>query len=194
MTQSDLWSSILQYISKQISKPSFDTWFKGTDAVIDGNVLIISANNEFAADWLEERYSSLIFDVARKCTGKAYKVKITPADKPSLEKNPHTDGQNEWLEELINNCIEQMTKELSEKVKNHEERILELEKLVQTDEIYNKFIPFEDEVMQKKTGFDIEGHIEADADIDEDTFYSEFQDWLDSKGFSFVGITKMSGD
>lgn len=100
--------------------------------------------------------------------------------------------RNERLEQLIINCIEQHTKELSEMVKNHEERIAELEKLVQEEDIYNHFIPFEDGINHKKTCFDIEGSIEADADVDEEMFNSEFQDWLDSKGWSFVGVTKVS--
>ncbi len=76
-------------------------------------------------------------------------------------------------------------------LKNHEERIQELEKSVQTKDFYNKFIPYENAINNKKTSFDIDGYIEADENVDEDTFYSEFQDWLDSKGWSFVSVTRV---
>ncbi|MDE5055325.1 DnaA N-terminal domain-containing protein [Niallia taxi] len=48
------------YVSKRISKPSFDTWFKGISLkVSDGNCSIV-APNEFCKDWLENKYANLI--------------------------------------------------------------------------------------------------------------------------------------
>jgi hypothetical protein len=37
---------------------------------------------------------------------------------------------------------------------------------------------------------DIDGAIEVN--VDQDTFDNEFQKWLESKGWSFAGVTKLS--
>lgn len=37
---------------------------------------------------------------------------------------------------------------------------------------------------------DIEGSIEIN--VDQDTFINEFSEWLESKGWSFAGVTKPS--
>lgn len=52
----ELWAAVLDSISKKISKPSFDTWLKNTKGFREGNKWIITTNNEFARDWLQERY------------------------------------------------------------------------------------------------------------------------------------------
>ena len=54
----DFYSSKME---KKISKPSFETWLKSTKAyMLQGDILTVTAPNEFARDWLEERYSHLI--------------------------------------------------------------------------------------------------------------------------------------
>lgn len=40
----------------------------------------------------------------------------------------------------------------------------------------------------KKQWLDIEGSIEID--VSEDDFNNEFSEWLESKGWSFAGVTK----
>jgi hypothetical protein len=37
----DLWSEVLTKLSEKISKPSFETWFAGTEAEIIGETLLI---------------------------------------------------------------------------------------------------------------------------------------------------------
>jgi cell division septum initiation protein DivIVA len=55
------WSNVLTIIEKLISKPSFDTWLKGTNAkLLDDQTIIVLSENEFQSTWLEERYKSLI--------------------------------------------------------------------------------------------------------------------------------------
>ncbi|OAH60737.1 hypothetical protein [Domibacillus aminovorans] len=41
---------------------------------------------------------------------------------------------------------------------------------------------------RKETWFDIQGSIQAN--VDEDTFNTEFLSWIESKGWLFSGITK----
>jgi chromosomal replication initiator protein len=73
----DLWNAALANIEKKISKPSFDTWLKSTKAhSLQGDLLIITAPNEFARDWLEERYSELISRILAEITGEELAVKF----------------------------------------------------------------------------------------------------------------------
>ncbi len=74
---SDLWNSILANVEKKVSKPSFDTWLKSTKAhSLQGNSLVVTAPNEFARDWLEERYSPLISGALYEITGEEFGVKF----------------------------------------------------------------------------------------------------------------------
>ncbi|WP_445489256.1 chromosomal replication initiator protein DnaA [Niallia sp. 03133] len=73
----DLWNSALVNIEKKISKPSFDTWLKSTKAhALQGDSLVITAPNEFARDWLEERYSQLISGILYEITGEELGIKF----------------------------------------------------------------------------------------------------------------------
>ena len=73
----DLWNSILANVQKKVSKPSFDTWLKSTKAhSLQGDTLVVTAPNEFARDWLEERYSPLISGVLYEITGEELGVKF----------------------------------------------------------------------------------------------------------------------
>ena len=73
----DLWNSILANVQEKVSKPSFDTWLKSTKAhSLQGDSLVVVAPNEFARDWLEERYSPLISGVLYEITGEEFSVKF----------------------------------------------------------------------------------------------------------------------
>ncbi|HWO97473.1 MAG TPA: chromosomal replication initiator protein DnaA [Bacillus sp. (in: firmicutes)] len=74
---SDLWNKALGEIEKKLSKPSFETWLKSTKAhSLQGDMLIITAPNDFARDWLESRYSNLISETLYDLTGEELAVKF----------------------------------------------------------------------------------------------------------------------
>jgi transcriptional regulator with XRE-family HTH domain len=54
------WYEVLELIKNQISKPSFDTWFKHTTAGFDGTSLIVFSPSSFSTAWLDSRYSTMI--------------------------------------------------------------------------------------------------------------------------------------
>jgi chromosomal replication initiator protein len=73
----DLWQQALSEIEKKLSKPSFETWLKSTSANrMEGDTIIITAPNEFARDWLESRYSSLITETLLELTGSELQAKF----------------------------------------------------------------------------------------------------------------------
>lgn len=105
----DLWNKTLGNIEKKISKPSFDTWLKSTKAhALQGDTLTVNAPNEFARDWLEERYSQLIAGILYELTGEELGVKfIIPQNQ---EENaellpPSKKGRTEEQPELPFNML-----------------------------------------------------------------------------------------
>ncbi|WP_339297949.1 DnaA N-terminal domain-containing protein [Paenibacillus sp. FSL R5-0623] len=58
--KNDIWKSVLKKIKDQISQPSFDRWFTSATAIQIDNTLIISGQDQFATDWLYQRYSQMI--------------------------------------------------------------------------------------------------------------------------------------
>lgn len=103
----DLWELTLKTIKEHISKPSFETWLRDTYAnKLDEDTLTIAAPNEFARDWLEGRYTTLISDVLLDLTGARLSIRfivpntkttedeVKPAPKPVQEQvqkdNPKT--------------------------------------------------------------------------------------------------------
>ncbi|CAM3806679.1 chromosomal replication initiator protein DnaA [Alkalicoccus chagannorensis] len=83
----DLWDQALTKIEEKVSKPSFDTWFKDTEAdSIDqsSNLITIIAPNEFARDWLENRYFTIITETLQELTGAELEAKfVLPKDEQS---------------------------------------------------------------------------------------------------------------
>ncbi len=72
-----LWQQVLDVIQTKVSKPSFDTWLKSTRATIfNESLLVICAPNDFARDWLESRYSSLISNTVLEVLDRQVKVKF----------------------------------------------------------------------------------------------------------------------
>ncbi|MDQ0271969.1 chromosomal replication initiator protein DnaA [Cytobacillus purgationiresistens] len=108
----DLWQKALANIERKISKPSFDTWLKSTKAhLLQGDTLVIKAPNEFARDWLEERYSTLISGILEDLTGEKLEVKfIIPQNQKEEEldalmpakKKPREEDQPELPLNMLN--------------------------------------------------------------------------------------------
>lgn len=73
----DLWNKALEAMEAKVSKPSFDTWLKATKAeTIQNDTITITAPNEFARDWLENRYIKFISETLQDITGAELNVKI----------------------------------------------------------------------------------------------------------------------
>ncbi|WP_281883263.1 chromosomal replication initiator protein DnaA [Paenibacillus sp. YYML68] len=65
------WQQVLSILQKRVSKPSYETWLISTRAVVfNDSTVVICAPNNFARDWLENRYTKhikeAIFDYANK--------------------------------------------------------------------------------------------------------------------------------
>ena len=73
----DLWNIVLGKVEEKISKPSFETWLKHTEAYeLRGDTIIVVAPNEFARDWLEDRYSQLLSEIVENIVGEQLTIKF----------------------------------------------------------------------------------------------------------------------
>lgn len=62
-----LWKKILTEIELQISKPNFITWMKNSLLIDNDNgCLTIVLPNNFSKEWVENKYSKLILNIARE--------------------------------------------------------------------------------------------------------------------------------
>ena len=72
-----LWQTVLHLLQSRVSKPSFDTWLKSTRAAsLTDTTLTICAPNNFAREWLENRYTKLIAAAVLECTNQELEVRI----------------------------------------------------------------------------------------------------------------------
>lgn len=128
----ELWPQVLHLIEKKLSKPSFDTWLANTTAEVDGDVIIVKANNSFAADWLTVRYKTLISETVRDVTGRSFEIEVIGEneqfDRETLpsQKQQASSPYNE-LKSLIEEQNRIIMKQ-QEKIEELEKRLAELEK------------------------------------------------------------------
>ncbi|MFD1414916.1 DnaA N-terminal domain-containing protein [Oceanobacillus jeddahense] len=139
----EMWQNVLEKINAQLSKPSFDTWFKKTSVELKANTLTVYAPNAFTIDWLEEQYSELIANTVKEVTGEDYSLRFEVAEEsltsvfPNayFESSPNDTDKISRLErkiDLLEHKIQQLidVKRLDEKAEQLEERISKLEEQV----------------------------------------------------------------
>lgn len=74
---SDLWSITLPELRLQMTTATFDTWLRGSHQVsLDGDELVISVINDYAADWLQHRLYDVIHRTVTAVSG-GHDYKIT---------------------------------------------------------------------------------------------------------------------
>ncbi|HEU0085532.1 MAG TPA: chromosomal replication initiator protein DnaA, partial [Candidatus Paceibacterota bacterium] len=61
MDTKQLWKNCLSEIELEVSKATFNTWFKGTNIIKEENgVVYVGVPNEFVRDWLKNKYHKII--------------------------------------------------------------------------------------------------------------------------------------
>ena len=91
----DLWARALENMKQKVANESFETWLKNTKADrLEDDLLIISAPNEFARNWLENRYTTLISDAILEVTGAQLNTAfITPEGETDKSETLHKINQ-----------------------------------------------------------------------------------------------------
>jgi len=82
-----VWQSTLDVVRQELNTPTFKTWFEQTAPLgIVDQAMVISVQNDFARDWLETRYSSLLASALTQVTGAPMVVRFSvPGDLATLE-------------------------------------------------------------------------------------------------------------
>src|SRR3989344_8285656 len=78
-----LWNSALGEIELQISRPNYLTWLKNSRLLDkqEGTVLISLPNN-FAKEWVENKYQKIILNALRNLDENTKKIQFTVHNKP----------------------------------------------------------------------------------------------------------------
>ena len=104
MTTDQLWQTTLSEIELQISRPNFLTWLKNSqllEKTDDGKILIGLANN-FAKEWVENKYHKIIFEILKNYDDSIKKIEyVVCGDKVvKLLQLLAVEGLNEALPKL----------------------------------------------------------------------------------------------
>lgn len=88
-----VWQDTLDVVREELNTPTFKTWFEQTSPLgIVDQEMVVSVQNDFARDWLETRYSSLLASALTQVTGAPMAVRFSvPGDipvEPELEHHP----------------------------------------------------------------------------------------------------------
>ena len=69
------WEAALGRLQLQVTRPSYDTWLRGTQALsLDGSTLVVGVPTAFAAEWLQQRMHGLIETAVAAVAGSALNV------------------------------------------------------------------------------------------------------------------------
>ncbi len=108
--QSDLgsiWKNVLDVIKSQLNPPTFQTWFSQTRPVeMTAKRFVVSAPSDFARDWLESRFLSLVAKSVAKVVGKPLEIKfVTASQDSSVPNQPHLEAIS-YLPKQQNNYLQ----------------------------------------------------------------------------------------
>jgi chromosomal replication initiator protein len=95
----NVWKNILSDIKNNINLPTYKTWFEAIVPIdLKKNTLTVSVNSDFAKEWLESRYLSLLNNSTRKFTDGSFSVNIITS--PSDSYSPLNSSETEYPDEF----------------------------------------------------------------------------------------------
>ena len=66
MTNQELWQAVLAQVQFNVSRANFATWFRNTKILSkNSGKILISVENSFSREWLNNKYYSLILKILR---------------------------------------------------------------------------------------------------------------------------------
>jgi chromosomal replication initiator protein len=99
LTAADAWARILEEARKVLPEQAYRTWLAPTEAIaFTQDVLIVSAPNPFAADWVEDKYAELLSAIGEKLIGRRLQLSMRADAQGSRARVPASnDGSApEW--------------------------------------------------------------------------------------------------
>ena len=97
LTATRLWAAALGRLQLQVTRPSFDTWLKGTVGLtLEGGELVVGTPTSFSAEWLEKRLHQLVTDavsaVSQQPVGVSFRVHQPHAAVEPVSPATHADS------------------------------------------------------------------------------------------------------
>ncbi len=73
-----IWNDTLDVVRAELNTPAFKTWFEhATPLGVIDDTFVVSVQNEFARDWLDTRYSTLLTTALSRVTGSDVGISFT---------------------------------------------------------------------------------------------------------------------
>lgn len=86
LTPPEIWSKILEESKKVLSPQTFQTWLEPTRAVtLAADRLLIEAENQFAADYIEGQYADILNEIADGLFDRDLSIAFTRSSAPAAE-------------------------------------------------------------------------------------------------------------
>lgn len=99
----EIWQLTLAELSKDLNKPSFETWFNLTKPVsLDNNCLVIEVPNDFTKEWFETRYRQKIASALKEVTTDDHQVSFVIASEFQVNKGEPEDHTTQDLAQSFN--------------------------------------------------------------------------------------------
>jgi chromosomal replication initiator protein len=91
----EIWQLTLNELSKDLNKPSFETWFNLTKPVsLENNCLVIEVPNDFTKEWFETRYRQKIINALKEVTTDDHRVSFVIASEFQAINSESADLEN----------------------------------------------------------------------------------------------------
>ena len=88
-----IWDETLSLVRGELNTPTFKTWFEHASPLgLVDDTLVVSVQNDFAADWLASRYSSLVASALQQVTGSTLAVSFTASPNGGSDSGAEPDG------------------------------------------------------------------------------------------------------
>ncbi len=89
MTNEEIWQTVLAQMQFSVSRANFATWFKNTKiSLIESGKVVVSVENSFSKEWLDNKYSPLILKILRNIDKEIRSVEFfVDSEKKSLSDN-----------------------------------------------------------------------------------------------------------
>ncbi len=97
----EIWQLTLNELSKDLNKPSFETWFNLTKPVsLENCCLVIEVPNDFTKEWFETRYRGQIEKALREISSKDHRVNFVIAAEfqDNNETSPSEEHFNQYAD------------------------------------------------------------------------------------------------
>ena len=95
MNTTQLWQTVLSEIELQISRPNFLTWLKNSQLCEkkDTGEVIIGLSNNFAKEWVENKYHKIIFEILKNSDDSIKKIEYVVIDQKNINSNQSNVAQ-----------------------------------------------------------------------------------------------------